>query len=224
VRAENLSISYGSGKTRVDVVQDLTFEVAAGEFFAITGVSGSGKSSILHAIGGLVDPIQGDIWVGDVRVDQLDRADRSILRRDTVSYVFQAFHLFPSLSALDNASFVARLQNAPDASERARNALLRVGLEARLAHRPPLLSGGEQQRVAVARALASRPRVILADEPTGNLDTAASALVRDLLDALRRETGCTVIVASHDPEMARLAERHLDLGGTPALVTDNQVS
>lgn len=206
VRVERISITYGQGKHSVVAVQEFAMRVTSGQLAALIGPSGSGKSSVLHAIGGLITPTSGEIWVDETRVDTLDEAARSVLRRYEIAYVFQAFHLFSHLSALDNAAFIARLQGRQDAAESARAALVAVGLGHRLQHRPPSMSGGEQQRVGFARAIAAKPKVILADEPTGNLDAAASALIRDLLVEVAKSAGCAVIVASHDPKIADLAD------------------
>jgi putative ABC transport system ATP-binding protein len=178
---------------------------------AVAGPSGSGKSSLLLLLAGLERPAAGSVAIDGVRLDTLDRDALADLRRDRIGIVFQSFHLLPSLTALDNVALPLQIAGQDDALPRARAMLDRVGLAPRLSHYPAQLSGGEQQRVAIARALVHRPRVLLADEPTGNLDDATGARVRELLFELQRDLGMTMLLVTHDLDFAARCERVLQL-------------
>jgi putative ABC transport system ATP-binding protein len=198
----------------VRAVDGVTFEVEAGEFFGVVGTSGSGKTTLLNLIGGLDTPSSGHLEVMGHRLDSLDSRGLALYRRNTVGIVFQAFHLLPAQSAFDNVELPLLLQSVPHAErkQRVETALEQVGLDARLDHRPSELSGGEQQRVAIARALAKQPRLLLADEPTGNLDSRTSAEILELVRRLNREYHLTVILVSHDEAAVReIAHRMIRL-------------
>ena len=206
-----LCMHYTLGASRIDVLRDVDLQIDAGQSVAVTGPSGSGKSSLLLLLAGLERPGAGRVVVGGRDLAALDRDSLADLRRDHIGIVFQSFHLLPSLSALDNVALPLQIAGAADALPRARALLERVGLGPRLDHYPSQLSGGEQQRVAIARALVHRPRVLLADEPTGNLDDHTGDLVRDLLFELHRDSGATMVLVTHDPAFAARCDRVLHL-------------
>ncbi|MEO1090716.1 MAG: ABC transporter ATP-binding protein [Pseudomonadota bacterium] len=193
----------------VNVLRGVDLAVEAGTSIAIVGPSGSGKSSLLAVIAGLEPATDGRVTVADVDVGALDENGRADWRRQNLGILFQSFHLVPTLTALENVAVPLELAGREDAEERARTGLERVGLGARLGHRPSQLSGGEQQRVALARALVAGPKLILADEPTGNLDGDTARAVADLLFALPREDGATLLLITHDPALAARADRQV---------------
>lgn len=197
------------------ILAGVDFDVARGEAVAILGRSGSGKSTLLNLIAGIDDADRGSIVTAGVDVTKADERERAALRARHVGFVFQSFHLLPTLSVAENVALPLELAGAPAAEGRARAAelLARVGLADRAAAWPDVLSGGEQQRVAVARALATRPAVLLCDEPTGNLDDASARVVLDLLNGLRREHECALIVVTHSEATAALCDRRLHLDG-----------
>jgi ABC-type lipoprotein export system ATPase subunit len=211
VRARGLSKAFGKGHARVDVLAGADLEVARGEFVAVVGRSGSGKSTLLHLLGGLDRPDAGEIELDGVRLDRLDERSLTGLRRHKIGFVFQAFHLLPELTGVENVLLPARLaRDGIEAAPRASELLDRLGL-ARIARRLPTeLSGGEQQRLAIARALINDPALVLADEPTGNLDDESGAAV---LGLLRRATdsGRGVLLVTHDRAATQLADRVLRL-------------
>ncbi len=211
--ARDLRKSYRMGRRSVDVLRGVSFDVAAGEFLALRGASGSGKSTLLHLLGGLDVPDGGSIRFAGERLDRLGSSRLAAFRNRQVGFVFQAYHLLPELDALENVCLPARMarQQPAEAIRTGRELLVRVGLGQRLDHRPGELSGGEQQRVALARALVNRPRLVLADEPTGNLDSHTGAEIMDLLCALQRERGTTLILVTHDPSVAARAPRVFEL-------------
>ncbi|MFQ5858498.1 MAG: ABC transporter ATP-binding protein [Anaerolineae bacterium] len=198
--------SYGRGPTRVNALAGLDLTIAAGSVTALVGPSGSGKSTLLHVIGGMDRVDAGDVVVAGQALHHLGPAALTAFRRHKVGFVFQAFNLIPNLTALENVVLPAEFAGMPTRQARARatELLERVGLGGRLRHRPGQLSGGEQQRVAIARALINRPVLVLADEPTGNLDSKTGAAIVDVLAALAGEQ--TVIVATHDERIARVAD------------------
>jgi len=200
-----------SGGRPVDVLTNVSLDVPAGQFLAVAGPSGSGKSTLLGLIAGLDQPTAGDIAVAGVELTQLGEDALARFRRDTIGYVFQAFHLIPTLTALENVAVPLELAGDPDALGRARALLGEVGLADRIDHYPVQLSGGEQQRVAVARSVARRPRLLLADEPTGNLDSATGKQIIELLVALNRHLGSTLVLVTHDPALAAYADRIVTL-------------
>jgi putative ABC transport system ATP-binding protein len=210
VEVRGLTRCYRVGSAEVRAVDGLDLNVARGEFLAVTGVSGSGKSTLLHLLGGLDTPTAGTICVGGQALASLGPYERAVYRRRAVGFVFQSFHLVPSMTAEANVALALTLQGTYGAERRRRavEALRRVGLQERAGHRPGQLSGGEQQRVALARAIAHLPPLLLADEPTGNLDRRNAGEVMDLLRQVNREQGVTVVLVTHDEESAaRVADR-----------------
>ncbi|HUF93726.1 MAG TPA: ABC transporter ATP-binding protein [Candidatus Limnocylindria bacterium] len=211
LQVRDLSMQLSSGGRPVAILDAVTFEVARGEVVAITGPSGSGKSTLLGLIAGLDTPTAGSIVVDGVDVTALGESALARFRRRTIGYVFQSYHLIPTLSALENVAIPLELAGAPAALGRAAALLDDVGLAARAHHYPAQLSGGEQQRVAIARAMALRPALVLADEPTGNLDSATGAAIIDLLLALNGEHGSTLLLVTHDAALAQRANRVIGL-------------
>ncbi|WP_328993782.1 ABC transporter ATP-binding protein [Kribbella sp. NBC_01245] len=211
VRTEAVGKSYGSGDTRIDALAELTVEFGRGRFTAIMGPSGSGKSTLLHCLAGLDRPTTGRVLIGDVDVTGLDDKTLTHLRRDKIGFVFQAFNLVPTLTALENITLPLDLAGRKPDQEWLDTVVSTLNLENRLTHRPTELSGGQQQRVACARALVSRPEVVFADEPTGNLDSRSSADILGFLHQSVREFGQTVVMVTHDPTAASYADRVLFL-------------
>jgi len=213
VSARGLTRTYGSGALAVHAVHDVSFDVAPGELVAIVGRSGSGKTTLLNLIGGLDQPDGGTVRVDGTEVTGLDDEGLSRLRRDSISYVFQTFGLIPALTAAENVGVPLRLRRTPaDARDRRVALLLElVGLRDHADQRPAELSGGQQQRVAIARALAGSPRLLVADEPTGQLDAETGLAVMALLRGLVESEGVTVIVSTHDPVLMSLADRVLTI-------------
>lgn len=211
--ARSVAKSYTMGKRRLDVLRGVSLEVARGEFVALRGASGAGKSTLLHLFGGLDSPNAGEIWFAGKNLAQASEGELTKLRNTKVGFIFQAYHLLPELDALENVCVPARLArvSADVAAQRGRDLLQRVGLGARLDHKPYELSGGEQQRVAIARALMNEPELILADEPTGNLDSHTGAEIVDLLVSLRAEKNTTLIIATHDASVAARAPKVIQL-------------
>jgi len=205
IDVRNLSRRYGD----VAALHDVSFSIEAGEWIAITGPSGSGKSTLVNLLGCMDAPTAGEVVMNGQDIGKLSPAERAVYRRENVGLVFQQFHLVPYLTALENVMLAQYLHSMEDREE-AKKALERVGLGERLHHRPGQLSGGEQQRVCVARALINHPKLILADEPTGNLDEKNAALVLGLLTKLHNE-GHTIVMVTHAPEIARLANRRFEL-------------
>jgi putative ABC transport system ATP-binding protein len=210
LRAESLTQSYLSGGRELTVLRDITFALEPGAFLAIVGPSGSGKSTLLGLLAGLDRPKAGRVWLDGQDLAALSEDQRAKLRAEKVGFVFQSFHLIPTLTARENVQVPLELQAQP-ARQRADELLARVGLGDRGHHYPAQLSGGEQQRVAVARAFSHRPRILFADEPTGNLDAATGARVIELLGELNRETGTTLVLVTHDPDLAARARRVIRL-------------
>ena len=204
-------VRYG-GET-LGILRSVSLELAAGDTVAIVGSSGSGKSTLLGLLAGLDLPSGGDVWLAGTRLNGLDEDARARLRQRFVGFVFQSFQLLPALTALENVMLPLELAGEPEARARARAMLERVGLGKRLGHYPRHLSGGEQQRVALARAFVAEPKLLFADEPTGNLDPATGAQVIDLLFALNREQGTTLVLVTHDPALAARCRRVLRLEG-----------
>jgi putative ABC transport system ATP-binding protein len=213
VRIRGLEHDYGRGARRLSVLRGVDLDIEAGGHLALTGASGAGKSTLLALVGGLERPQRGELVVGGEELSQLRGDALSDYRRRTVGFVFQHFGLVQVLTARENLELALALAGVPrDArGARADSLLGQVGLGARGDHRPAQLSGGEQQRVAIARALSHRPRLLLADEPTGNLDEEASAMVLELLERLRAETGCTLVVVTHNTAVAARAPRRARL-------------
>ena len=213
VRVAGVSRSHGSGATAVHALRDVSLEVPRGRLVTLVGRSGSGKTTLLTCIGGLDRPTAGRIDVDGVDVTALDEAGRTALRRDRVAFVFQTFGLLPALTAAENVGLPLRLRRAPhdEREDRVAELLDLVGLTAHAGQRPSEMSGGQQQRVAVARALANRPRLLLADEPTGQLDQETGAsIMRLLLDVVRAE-GTTALISTHDATLQGLADASIRL-------------
>jgi putative ABC transport system ATP-binding protein len=212
VRARGLRKEYGSGEGLVRAVDEVDLEVAPGEALAIMGPSGCGKSTLLHLLGGLDRPSAGELWLADRRIDQLSERGLAQFRRHDVGFVFQAFHLMDELTAQENVELPALLagRSPRQARRRARQLLDQVGLSDRAGHLPSALSGGQRQRVAIARALANEPQIVLADEPTGNLDSAATLAVLRLFEGLHT-AGLTLIVVTHDERIAATANRMISM-------------
>ncbi|HSP93077.1 MAG TPA: ABC transporter ATP-binding protein [Thermoanaerobaculia bacterium] len=204
VRAENLSKTYAGEGAPVTVFSSLSFELREGVFAAVMGPSGVGKSTLLHLLGGIDSPDAGRVEVFGQALEELPPRERARFRNDRIGFVFQFHHLLPEFTAEENVAFPHRIagESAGEARRRAAAMLDRVGLLERRDHRPRALSGGEQQRVAIARALARAPSLLLADEPTGNLDADSSGAVFDLLEELHRERGMTTILVTHNPDLA----------------------
>jgi putative ABC transport system ATP-binding protein len=206
VRLENVRKVYGSGEGAVVALDDLTVGFESGSFTAVMGPSGSGKSTFLHIAAGLDVPTEGSAWLGGVDLAELDQTELTVLRRERVGFVFQAFNLMPSLTISQNVALPVRLGKGRLDRDWMREVVERTGLSDRLSHRPSELSGGQQQRVAIARALVTRPDVLFADEPTGALDTQTSREVLTLLREIVDATGQTVVLVTHDPMAAAHAD------------------
>jgi putative ABC transport system ATP-binding protein len=212
LRTLGLQMQYGQGTGLVRALDGVDLDVVAGETLAVMGPSGCGKSTLLHLLGGLQRPSAGQVWLAGRRIDGLGEKALARLRQDTVGFVFQSFHLMDELTAAENVELPALLagHSPRTARRRAAELLERVGLSDRAKHLPSALSGGERQRVAVARALTNDPLVVLADEPTGNLDSAATADVLRLLDSLRA-AGQTLVIVTHDARVAATADRLISM-------------
>ena len=213
VSARGIDKSYQVGGKSLQILRDLELEVAPGEMVAIIGASGVGKSTLLHVLGGLDQVDRGEVKIGDASVTKMSDADRVAFRNRRVGFVFQFHHLLPEFSAIENAEMPMRIARMPiaEARPRAEELLRRVGLTERLTHRPGMLSGGEQQRVAVARALVMKPDVLFADEPTGNLDEHTAESLHELLREMHAAYGLTSIIATHNPRLAAACDRVLKL-------------
>jgi putative ABC transport system ATP-binding protein len=210
-RAAALTKVYGSGDTRVTALDSVDVEIETGRFTAIMGPSGSGKSTLMHCLAGLDELTSGQVWIGDTELSALSDKKLTQLRRDAVGFVFQAFNLVPTLSALENITLPLDIAGRKPDQEWLDTVIDTVGLRDRLRHRPSELSGGQQQRVACARALASRPTIVFADEPTGNLDSRSGAEVLGFLRRSVDEFGQTIVMVTHDPGAASYADRVLFL-------------
>jgi putative ABC transport system ATP-binding protein len=209
--AHDVTQTYESGARTLTVLEGVSFEIPAGAFVAIVGPSGSGKTTLLGLLAGLDTPSRGHVILDGVNLNDLSEDGRAKLRGEKVGFVFQNFQLIPTLTALENVSVPQELRRDPNAVPRARELLARVGLTDRATHLPAQLSGGEQQRIAVARAFANRPRILFADEPTGNLDGATGARIIELIEELNRESGSTVVLVTHDTSLADRTDRIIRL-------------
>lgn len=209
IAAHCLSLSkiYGDGDTRVTALDAVDVEITAQQFTAIMGPSGSGKTTLMHCLAGLDAVSSGQVWIGDTDLSQLSDKELTRLRRDSVGFVFQAFNLVPTLTALENITLPMDIAGRKPDQEWLNTVITTVGLGDRLKHRPSELSGGQQQRVACARALASRPTIVFADEPTGNLDSKSGAEVLGFLRKSVDEFGQTIVMVTHDPNAASYADR-----------------
>ena len=211
--AHGLTKTYVMGKRSLEVLRGVDVEIARGDFLALRGASGAGKSTLLHLIGGLDTPNAGEIIFRGQKLSEFSEGKLTDFRNRSVGFVFQSYHLLPELTALENVCLTARIARVPAAAakKRAAELLARVGLKDRLDHKPSELSGGEQQRVAIARALINEPVLLLADEPTGNLDSRTGGEIMELLQSLRTENQTALVIATHDARVAALAPRVIEL-------------
>jgi len=216
VRASSLHKEFRRGGERIDVLQGVDLEIPKGEFLALMGPSGSGKTTLLNIIAGIDRPTSGHVYVGDIDIAELDEDELAEWRNQHIGFIFQTYNLIPVLTARENVELPLLLTDLSRAERRAHTetALRLVGLEDRMEHRPRQLSGGQEQRVAIARALVTDPVLLLADEPTGDLDAKSAHEVLEILSRLNREFGKTIIMVTHDPRAAKSASvvRHLDKG------------
>ncbi|MDX1603251.1 MAG: ABC transporter ATP-binding protein [Salinimicrobium sediminis] len=213
LNVRNLEKSYNSGSKKLTVLHDISFDIEEKETFSIVGPSGSGKTTLLGLCAGLDRPDSGSIELCGTELGHLSEDERAVLRNRKVGFVFQDFQLLPTLTALENVAVPLELQGAKNASEVGKELLTKVGLGGRFDHYPSQLSGGEQQRVAVARAFSNRPSILFADEPTGNLDAETGEKVIKLLFELNKEAGTTLVIVTHDLDLARMTQRILRLKG-----------
>ena len=211
LEAKSLSKDFLSGGAPLRVLRDVNFKIDQGEFVAIIGPSGSGKTTLLGLLAGLDTPTEGKVFLDGTDLTSLNEDRRALLRGEKVGFIFQSFQLIPSLTALENVQVPLELQGDRNAPTRAAELLKRVGLTERSHHFPTQLSGGEQQRVAIARAFSNAPRILFADEPTGNLDGTTGGVIVKLLEELNRESGSTIILVTHDLEVAAHARRTISL-------------
>ncbi|HET6796691.1 MAG TPA: ATP-binding cassette domain-containing protein [Gemmatimonadales bacterium] len=211
LQSQSLGRTYRSAGRDLTVLKDISFRVEPGEFLAILGPSGSGKTTLLGLLAGLDRPTTGTVHLDGQDLSRLDEDQRARVRSEKVGFVFQAFQLIPTLTAQENVQVPLELQGEPKARAVARELLARVGLVGREHHYPAQLSGGEQQRVAVARGFSSRPKLLFADEPTGNLDAATGATIIDLMVGLNRDLGTTMVLVTHDLDLAGRARRTIRL-------------
>jgi putative ABC transport system ATP-binding protein len=198
---------YHTGDVDVQALRGVDLNVRRGEFVAVVGPSGSGKSTLFHILGGLAPPTSGEVWIDGVDLRKMSESQRTEMRQRKVGFVFQKYNLLPTLTARDNISLAQSIAGIKVQPVGFDNILKLLGITSRLDHKPRALSGGEQQRVAIARALVNQPAILLADEPTGNLDTANSNAVLDLLRDLNKRTGQTILMITHNPEAAAFADR-----------------
>ena len=211
LEARHVSKTVSSPEGSLTILADVSLAVRTGETLAIVGASGAGKSTLLAILAGLDSPSTGQVLIAGTDLTELDEDGRAQIRGQHVGFVFQSFHLIPSLTAIENVMLPLELRGRPDARQVAAEAVAQVGLSARAAHYPKQLSGGEQQRVAIARAFVTHPAVLFADEPTGNLDTATGQKITDLLFELNRSIGSTLILVTHDRPLAQRCRRVLEL-------------
>jgi putative ABC transport system ATP-binding protein len=211
LRAERLTKTVVSGDAPLTILDEVTFDIASGASVAIVGASGSGKTTLLGLLAGLDQPTDGEVWIDGQALSGLDEDARAAIRQRLLGFVFQSFQLLPALTALENVMLPLELAGADDAVAKAREWLARVGLAKRTTHYPKQLSGGEQQRVAIARAFAGNPKLLMADEPTGNLDGATGAEIAELMFRLNHEHGTTLVLVTHDTALASRCGRRLSL-------------
>jgi lipoprotein-releasing system ATP-binding protein len=214
LEAKNVVKHFTDGKSTVEVIKGLSLKVHAGEFVSIVGSSGSGKSTLLHVLGGLDRPTEGQVWLNGQRFDHMGEAERGYLRNQHLGFVYQFHHLLPEFSALENVAMPLMLRkgtNYKDVKAQAEYLLNRVGLSHRLTHKPGELSGGERQRVALARALVAKPALMMADEPTGNLDRKTAVKIFELLSDLRQEFNMAMLIVTHDEQLAQSADSILHM-------------
>ncbi len=211
LEAKSLRKEVSSPEGTLTILDDVSLSVRAGESVAVVGASGAGKSTLLALLAGLDEPSAGEVWLDGEEISALDEDGRAAARARHVGFVFQSFHLVPSLTALENVMLPLELAGHPDARATAKEVLAKVGLSGRLGHYPRQLSGGEQQRVAIARAFVTRPTVLFADEPTGNLDTVTGARIEQLLFDLNAASGTTLVLVTHDRELAARCDRVIEI-------------
>jgi len=223
LRAASLTKIVTSGEAPLTILDDVGFAIDAGDAVAIVGASGSGKTTLLGLLAGLDRPSSGEVWLDGNALSTLDEDARAAQRQRLLGFVFQSFQLLPALTALENVMLPLELAGTADAAAKARDWLARVGLAKRTTHYPKQLSGGEQQRVAIARAFAGEPKLLMADEPTGNLDNATGVEVVDLMFRLNREHGTTLLLVTHDVGLAQRCARRLSLSGG-RLVGDERIA
>jgi len=207
IRVRGLQKTYNSGEVPVRALRGVDLDVERGEFLAVIGPSGSGKSTLFHILGGLAPPTAGEVWIDGYELRKMSDAERTELRQRRIGFVFQKYNLLPTLTAKDNIAIAQSLAGITIKPPGFDGILKQLGIESRLNHRPRALSGGEQQRVAIARALVNQPAILLADEPTGNLDTENSQAVLEILRQLNKTTGQTILMITHNPEAAEFADR-----------------
>lgn len=210
---EHLSKSFEEAREKVEVLRNVSFSISAGERVAIVGSSGSGKTTLLHLLGGLDQASSGSVWLQGQNIQVMNEAERACLRNRALGFIYQFHHLLPEFTAHENVAMPLLIRRTPlkEAMDRARYLLQRVGLSHRLEHKMHALSGGERQRVAIARALVGEPACILADEPTGNLDTKTAQVVTDLLVELNQQMGMSLIVVTHDRQIASKMQSHYEM-------------
>ena len=221
---QDLEKTYRSGGGEVAALRNVSFAVERGETVAIVGPSGSGKTTLLGLLAGLDRPTRGSVTLDGVELGALSEDARARLRRERIGFVFQSFQLIPTLTARENVEVPLELAGAPGAGGRAEDLLARVGLQGRGHHYPAQLSGGEQQRVAIARAFVHAPSILFADEPTGNLDAATGQRIIDLLQELNREQGTTLVLVTHDPDLAARARRVIRLADGAVVADERSAS
>ena len=223
LKIHNLEKTYTSGSKKLTVLNDISFEIEKGETFSIVGPSGSGKTTLLGLCAGLDNPNSGRVELCGVPLQDMNEDQRALMRNKEVGFIFQNFQLLPTLSALENVSVPLELQGAKNAAKVAADLLGKVGLADRLHHYPSQLSGGEQQRVALARAFSNQPSILFADEPTGNLDEETGEKVIQLLFELNREAGTTLVIVTHDLDLANRTQQILRLKGGKVLTNERTV-
>lgn len=222
LRVENLTKTYQSSNGPLTVLHDVSFDIQAGDTFSIVGPSGSGKTTLLGLCAGLDRATSGSVFLNDIRLDNLGEDQRAAVRNQHVGFIFQNFQLLPTLTALENVMVPMELQGQRNAEKTARELLERVGLGQRGHHYPTQLSGGEQQRVSLARAFSNRPKILFADEPTGNLDTETGDTVQSLLFDLNREAGTTLVLVTHDLDLAQRTQRIIRVKGGTVVSDEKQ--
>ncbi|MEP0132741.1 MAG: ABC transporter ATP-binding protein [Eudoraea sp.] len=224
LNVDQLGKTYTSGSKKLTVLDAISFEIEEGDTFAIVGPSGSGKTTLLGLCAGLDEPDSGSIELCGTRINELSEDQRALLRNREVGFIFQDFQLLPTLTALENVSVPLELQGVKEASKQAMELLQKVGLADRSHHYPSQLSGGEQQRVALARAFSNRPSILFADEPTGNLDEETGEKVVRLLFELNKEAGTTLVIVTHDLDLAKRTQHILRLKGGKIVTNESTVN
>lgn len=228
ITTRNLHKIFLMGDEKVHALNDVNLEIYKQEFIAILGTSGSGKSTLLNMLAGLEKPTKGEIDIGGIRLDQLNERQLTMFRQKNIGFVFQSYHLIPTLTALENVSLGLIFKGVPHAEREAmaKEMLIKVGLKQRMRHKPSELSGGQQQRVSIARAFVDKPRIVFADEPTGNLDTRTSKEVMELIMDMAQTYKQTLVMVTHDPQTAAFADRvfHITDGKLEKIVNQKGVT